>query len=136
MLKLAPDGSSVAEVWKNAFLDPKIGGVVVLNGRIYGGGDRNRKLFCVDWKTGNEIYSSPQLAPCNIIADDGLLYIYSERGTVNLVEPKSDSFNIISSFPVPLGAGTHWAHLVINNKRLYVRHGAYLMVYDIAAAGK
>jgi outer membrane protein assembly factor BamB len=133
MLKMAPDGSSVTEVWKNSFLDPKIGGVVVLNGRIYGGGDRNRKLFCVDWKTGKEIYSLPQLAPCNIIADDGLLYIYRESGVVSLVEPKTDSFNIISTFQVPLGAGTHWAHLVINNKKLYVRHGASLMVYDIAA---
>lgn len=133
MLKVAPDGSSVTEVWKNAFLDPKIGGVVVLKGRIYGGGDRNRKLFCVDWKTGKEIYSLPQLAPCNIIANEGLLYIYSERGTVSLVEPKTDSFNIISTFTVPLGAGTHWAHLVIYNKKLYVRHGSSLMVFDIAA---
>jgi outer membrane protein assembly factor BamB len=133
MLKLASDGSSVSEVWKNAFLDPKIGGVVALNGRIYGGGDRNRKIFCLDWKTGKEIFSLNQLAPCNIIANEGLLYIYSERGTVNLVEPKADSFNIISSFPVPIGAGTHWAHLVINNKKLYVRHGKSLMAYDIAA---
>ncbi|MCX6335004.1 MAG: PQQ-binding-like beta-propeller repeat protein [Bacteroidia bacterium] len=132
MLKVAPDGSSVTEVWKNASLDPKIGGAVVLNGRIYGGGDRNRKLFCLDWKTGKEIYSVPQLAPCNIIANNGLLYIYSEMGTISLVEPKTDSFNIISTFNVPLGSGTHWAHLVINNKRLYVRHGSSLMVYDIA----
>lgn len=132
MLKVAPDGSGVTEVWKNSFLDPKIGGVVVLNGRIYGGGDRNRKLFCLDWKTGNEIYSLNQLAPCNIIANDGLLYIYSERGTVSLVEPKADAFNIISTFPVPLGEGTHWAHLVINKGKLYVRHGSSLMVYDIA----
>jgi len=132
MLKVAPDGSSVTEVWKNAFLDPKIGGVVVLNGRIYGGGDRNRKLFCLDWNTGKEIYSLNQLAPCNIIANDGLLYIYSERGTVSLVEPGASGFNIISTFTVPLGEGTHWAHLVIHNKKLYVRHGTALMVYDIA----
>ena len=132
MLKLAPDGSSVSEVWKNPSLDPKIGGVVVLNGRIYGTGDRNRMLFCLDWKTGKQIYAIGQLAPANIIADDGLLYIYSETGKVALVEPKTDGFNIISSFTVPLGSGTHWAHLVINDKRLYVRHGNSLMVYDIA----
>jgi outer membrane protein assembly factor BamB len=134
MLKLAPDGSSVREVWKNSSLDPKIGGVVVLNGRIYGAGDRNRMLFCLDWKTGKQIYSIDQLAPGNIIADNGLLYIYSEMGKVALVEPKPDGFNIISSFNVPLGSGTHWAHLVINNKRLYVRHGNSLMVYDIASS--
>ncbi len=132
MLKVAPDGSSVNEVWKYSTLDPKMGGVVVLNGKIYGSGDRNRRLFCVDWKTGKEIFSIKDLAPANIISNNGLLYIYSEAGKVALVEPKSDNFNIISSFQVPFGAGPHWAHLVIFNKRLYVRHGNSLMVYDIA----
>ena len=132
MLKLSADGNSVTEVWKNASCDPKIGGVVILNGRIYGTGDRNRKFFCLDWKTGKELFSIIDLAPANIISDDGLLYVYSESGKISLVEPKTDGFNIISSFQVPFGSGTHWAHLVINNKKLYVRHGNSLMVYDIA----
>ena len=133
MLKLAPDGTSVTEVWKNAFLDPKTGGMVVLNNRIYGTGDRNRKLFCLDWNTGQEVFSTTELAPANIIANDGLLYVYSESGKVSLVEPKTDGFNIICSFPVPYGANPHWAHLVIKDGKLYVRHGTSLMVYDIAA---
>jgi hypothetical protein len=73
------------------------------------------------------------MAPANIIADDGLLYIYSESGKVSLVEPKTDSFNVISSFPVSLGSGTHWAHSVIKDKKLYIRHGKSLMVYDLAS---
>ena len=136
MLKLSPDGAKVNEVWKNSSLDPKIGGVVVLNGRIYGGGDAHSNLFCLDWTNGKELYSINQLAPANIIADNGLLYVYSESGSVSLIEPLADRFNIISSFNVPLGSGTHWAHLVINDKKLYVRHGSSLMVYDIAAANK
>lgn len=136
MLKLAPDGNSVTEVWRNAKLDPKIGGVVVLDGRIYGAGDRNRRFVCLDWKTGNEVFALNQLAPANIIADNGLLYIYSENGNISLAKPASDRIDIVSSFRVPLGSGTHWAHLVINNKKLYVRHGNSLMVYDIAATSK
>jgi outer membrane protein assembly factor BamB len=132
MLKLAPDGNSVSEVWKNATCDPKMGGVVALDGRIYGTGDRNRKFFCLDWKTGKELYSIRDLAPANIIANKGLLYVYSESGKISLVEPKTDGFNIISSFPVPFGTNTHWAHTVIKDKRLYVRHGSSLMVYNIA----
>ena len=81
MLKLAPDGGSVSEVWRNAMLDPKMHGVVVLDGRIYGAGDRNRRFFCLDWKTGKELFVLNQLAPANIISNDGLLYIYSENGT-------------------------------------------------------
>ena len=134
MLKMAADGNSVSEVWKHERLDPKIGGVVELNGRIYGTGDRNRFFFCLDWLTGKEYFSVKDLAPANLIADDGLLYVYSESGRVSLVEPKTDGINIISSFPVPYGAEhPHWAHLVIKDKKLYVRHGTSLMVYDIAA---
>lgn len=133
MLRLASDGSSVTDVWKDATCDPKIGGTVVLNDRIYGMGDRNRKFFCLDWKTGKEVFSTRQLAPGNLIANEGLLYVYSETGTVNLVEPTPIGINIISSFKVPYGANPHWSHLVIRNKKLYVRHGTSLMVYDISA---
>lgn len=132
MLRLSPDGNSVSEVWKNASFDPKMGGVVVMNSRIFGTGDRNRKFFCLDWKTGQELYSTKDLSPANIIAADGLLYVYSESGKVNLVEPQSNKLNVISSFPVPSGVGPHWAHMVIRDKKLYVRHGTSLMVYDIA----
>jgi outer membrane protein assembly factor BamB len=132
MLKVSADGKSVTQAWKNASCDPRMGGVVVLNGRIYGTGDRNRKLFCLDWKTGKELYSTKELSPANLIADNGLLYIYSESGKVSLVEPQADKFNVLSSFSVPSGAGPHWAHLVIKDKKLYVRHGNSLMVYDIA----
>jgi len=131
MLKLADDGSSVTEIWKEASCDPKIGGVIVLNDRIYGTGDAIRKFFVLDFKTGKELFQTRELAPANIIANDGLLYVYSENGTVNLVAPKPDGINIISSFKVPFGANPHWAHLVIKDKKLYVRHGTSLMVYDL-----
>jgi len=131
MLKLSADGSSVTELWRNKSLDPRMGGVVAFDSKIFGAGDNTRKLLCIDWNSGKELYSIKQLAPSNIIANDGLLYLYSEGGIIALVEPKADSFNIISSFKVPFGTAQHWAHLVIKNKRLYVRHGNSLMVYDL-----
>jgi outer membrane protein assembly factor BamB len=133
LLKLADDGSSVSLVWRTNDLDSRTGGVVVLNGKIYGSGDKIRKMFCLDWKTGKQIYSTRDMAPATLIADDGLLYIYSESGKVFLVEPGKEGFRIISSFSGPFGANTHWAHLVIKDKKLYLRHGTSLMVYDIAA---
>jgi outer membrane protein assembly factor BamB len=132
MLRLSEDGKSISEVWRDPKLDARLGGVVLVRGRLYGTGDNNRKLFCIDWKTGKELYSASGLAPANIIHSDGLLYLYGESGTVSLVEPRADSFNEISSFRVPFGAAQHWAHLVISHKKLYVRHGTSLMVYDIA----
>ncbi len=133
MLRLSEDGTSVKEVWKTKDGDSRTGGIVVLNGKIYVSGDRNKKIFCLDWETGKVIFSTKEMAPATLIADEGLLYLYSESGKVYLVEPKADGFNILSSFAVPFGANPHWAHLVIKNKKLYVRHGTSLMVYDIAA---
>lgn len=133
MLKLSDDGNSVTEVWKNSELDSRTGGVVVLNGRIYGSGDRNKKIFCLDWQTGKQVFSTKEMAPATLIANNGLLYIYSESGKIFLVEPEADGFNTLSSFAVPFGANPHWAHLVIKDRKLYVRHGTSLMVYDIAA---
>jgi len=39
---------------------------------------------------------------------------------------------VVSSFAMTKGTGQHWAHLVIRNGRLYVRHGSVMMVFDIA----
>jgi len=132
MLKLSENGKEITEMWRNGSLDNRMGGVVEIDGKIYGGGD-SRKWVCLDWETGNEDYTSKMLSKGTIISAEGLLYCYDESGRVALVEPEETDFNLISVFKVPLGKDQHWAHLVIHEKRLYVRHGTSLMVYDIAA---
>ena len=44
-----------------------------------------------------------------------------------------DSHNIVSSFKIEHGTGPHWAHPYIADKKLLLRHGEVLMVFDIAA---
>ncbi len=133
MLNLADDGSSVTKVWKNASLDNQMGGVILFDGKIYGSGQNNREWFCLDWKTGDILYSSKMLGRGNVIFADGKLYCYADTGDVALIDVSNGSFEKVSSFRVPFGEKQHWAHLVINNKRLYVRHGSSLMVYSIKA---
>ena len=133
MLKLSDDGSSVTKVWSDTNLDSKMGAAVLVDGKIYGSGDKNNKWFCVDWNTGNLLYSDNFIKKGNICFADGLLYCYGEDGKVALVEPTENSFNVISKFTVPYGEEYHWAYLVIHNKKLYLRHGTSLMVYDISA---
>ena len=131
MLKLSDDGSSISEVWKNSSLDNKMGGVILLDGKIYGSGDYNREWFCLDWKTGEQLYTSKEMKKGNIIFADGMFYCYSQSGNVHLVDPKTENFEPVSSFKVPFGSKQHWAHSVIHNKKLYIRHGGSLMVYSI-----
>lgn len=130
-LQLSEDGKSVTELWRNTTLDDRFGGVVLVDGRIYGSGDK-KSWHCLDWETGEDLYNSKMIKNGNIIYANGLLYCYSEGGEIGIVEPKTNDFNLISSFEVPYGEKWHWAHLVIHDKKLYVRHGTSLMVYDIA----
>jgi len=132
MLQVSPDGKSVKELWRNTSLDSRMGGAIMKDGKIYGSGDKTRKLQCLDQKTGTLLFSEANFAPANLISAEGLLYVYAESGNVSLIQPQADAFKAMGSFKVPFGANQHWAHLVINNKRLYVRHGSSLMVYDIS----
>jgi outer membrane protein assembly factor BamB len=67
-----------------------------------------------------------------VIFADGLFYCYTERnGEKALADATPETFTVISKFKVPLGNTYHWAHPVISNGKLFVRHGEALMVYDI-----
>ena len=131
MAKISEDGSSVEEVWRNKFIDNRMGGFVLVNGKIFGSDDSGKAWYCLDWKTGANMYSEKITARGNIIYSDGLLYLYGDNGEIVLAEPLANSFKKISSFQVPYGADQHWAHLVIGHGRLFVRHGSSLMVYDL-----
>lgn len=137
-LKLSEDGSSVvSQEWQDSTLDSHHGGVVLVDGYIYGTnwrGNPSGNWVCLDWETGKVMYETEWIGKGSIAYADGMLYCYEEKqGTVGLVKATPEKFDIISSFKVPKGTGNHWAHPVICDGRLYIRHGDALMVYDIRA---
>jgi len=131
MLQMNGDGSSITKKWFCKTMDSRIGGAVVIDGRIYGSGDKNREWQCIDWETGKVLYESKEVGNGVVITADGLLYLYSQRGELALVNPAPSGFEIISDTRVSLGSGQHWAHPVIHEGILYVRHGNTLIAYDI-----
>ncbi len=133
MFKLSEDGESVRRVWSQDTLDSQMGAAVLVAGYIYGSGHQNRGWHCLDWKTGKVRYTAREIGNKGaIIFSDGMLYCYSERGDVALVKPNPQKFEVVSSFQIKKGSGEHWAHPVIKDGRLYLRHGNALMVYHIA----
>lgn len=131
MLDLSNDGASVKKVWFKKELDSRIGGMVVVDGYLYGSGDKARQWRCVDWNTGEEKYVSTEIGKGVVIYADGMLYCYSDRGELALVESTPEAFKVVSKTKVNLGSAQHWAHPVINNGRLFVRHGNVLIAYKI-----
>lgn len=130
-LDLNADGSKATVAWKNEKLDSRMGGAVLVNGYLYSSGDNNREWRCVSWETGKETYASTDITKGPVIYADGMLYCYSERGELALVEAKPEGFHVVSDTRVEMGSAQHWAHPVINNGRLYLRHGNVLIAYKI-----
>lgn len=131
MLQLNEDGSEATRKWFSQDFDSRFGGAVVIDGYIYGSGDKNRAWQCLDWVEGRQRYASTDLGNGAVIAADGMLYCYSQRGELALVRADPSAFEVISETRVTLGSEQHWAHPVINEGRLFVRHGNTLIAYKI-----
>lgn len=129
----AAAGAVKAEtVWSSKLMDNHHGGVVLLDGHLYGAGDRAKGWFCLDFMTGKQAWNAPGKG--SLTYAEGMLYCLEERGTMKLVEATPRAHRIVSSFTVPKGGGgRHWAHPVVCDGRLYVRHADKLFAYDIRA---
>lgn len=138
MLEIAPDGKSATVAWTDSILDVHHGGVVLVNGYIYGSNWLNNSdgnWCCIDWNTGKKMWEEHWNCKGSVIAAEGMLYIYDEKyGNVGLVKATPEKFELISSFKITQGtSGPFWAHPVIHNGVLYIRHTNALMAYDIKA---
>lgn len=131
-IKLSPDGKKAEIAWRNKEFINLMGGFVLKDGFIYGGAYLQPKWFCIDSQTGLTKYIAKELGGGPVIYADGLFYCYAEKdGEMALAEGTPEQFRIISKFKVPLGTAQHWAHPVIADGKLYIRHNNALMVYDI-----
>jgi outer membrane protein assembly factor BamB len=130
MLELSPDGNSAKLKWKHKKMDSRMGAAVLVDGYIYGSGD-SRVWSCLDWQTGEEKYTSKEIGIGTMIYADGLLYCYTQKGELALVTPDPTGFKVVSKTKVALGTEQHWAHPVIYDGILYVRHGRALVAYKV-----
>ncbi len=136
--RLADDMKSVTIAWKNNDLSTHHGGYVLVNGVVYGSNwinNSNGNWVAIDWNTGNTLYNnawSGGKGKGSTVYADGMLYTYDERrGFVGLVRPTTDKFDVVSEFRITKGSGPYWAHIVVSNGIMYVRHGEYLAAYKV-----
>ena len=138
MFQLSSDGTKADPLWITETLDCHHGGVVFIDGRIHGSNwhsNTRGNWICLDWDTGKVLYDqSWQGNKGPVIFAEGMLYCWDEdTGHVALVKASATKFDPVSSFQVTVGEGKFWAHPSISEGRLYLRHGEYLMAYDIQA---
>jgi len=137
MFKLLDGGNKIEQVWINRDLDNHHGQVVKAGNYIYGSNwidNRNGNWCCVDWQTGETKYEKKWYTKGSISAADGMLYCYDAKsGNLALVKAEPNGFNVTGSFQITQGEGPHWAQPVIHNSVLFIRHGEFLMAYDISS---
>lgn len=134
LVRLSPAGDKLnaEQVWESKKMDNHHGGVVVVDGYIYGSEGR-RNWVCLDWETGEAMYSERGVGKGSLTCADGMLYTMSENGgKIGLVKPTPDGHSLISEFKIPAGGkGKSWAHPVVCGGRLYVRHGDLLFAFNV-----
>lgn len=130
--RLASDGMGVTEVWTEKKLDIHHGGGVLVNGYIYGAASK-KTWYVLDADTGEIVATIPRLGKGSVTYADGRIYGYTEDGKVVLVDPDPKNFKVVGELEIKDGEGHHWAHPVVNDGVLYIRHGDVLMAYDVSA---
>jgi outer membrane protein assembly factor BamB len=129
----AKDGEVAAnEVYHTANMRNHHGGVVVVDGYLYGFSDLI--LTCLEFATGNVMWRDRSVGKGSVTYADGHLYIQSENNLVGLAEASSSGYREKGRFEIPDKGRMSWAHPVISDGRLYVRNQDTLLVYDIRAA--
>lgn len=145
------DDQSVKKVYDNKVMKNHHGGVVLVDGRLYGYSD-DLGWVCQDFQTGKRIWreerdeakkeAGESLGKGAIAYADGRLYCLGEDdGQVVLIEASPDGwkeqgrFTLKPQTKLRKRSGRIWTHPVINDGKLYLRDQDLLFCFDISADG-
>lgn len=119
------------ELYFNKQLKNVHGGVVLVDGHVYGNSDPGM-LVCLDFKTGKSRWSERSTGRGGILHADGMLYFRSEDGPMLLVKANPAEYMEMGRFLPPHRSKFNtWARPVIAHGRLYLRDQESLICYDI-----
>jgi len=120
------------EAWFEPKFDNHHGDIILVGDHVYGS-TFNGSWCSINFMTGEIGYTDRSFGKGSIHYADGLFYCLSENDkTVGLVKPDPKKFIELSRFELPNEAeGNSWAHPVVLDGRLYLRHAQYLYCYDV-----
>ncbi len=107
------------------------GGVVLVNGYIYGYNDSI--LTCLEFASGKMVWRDRSVGKGAVTYADGHLYILSEDNVVGLVEATPAGYREKGRFSIADQGLPSWAHPVVSGGRLYIRNQGTLTSYDVRA---
>ncbi|MHC4638343.1 MAG: PQQ-like beta-propeller repeat protein, partial [Planctomycetota bacterium] len=122
MYEISDDGTKFTRKWVDKTLDNHHGGVIVLDGYIYGSNwlsNSKGNWVSLELDTGKVMYEAKWQNKGPILYAEGMLYCYDEKdGVLGLVRATPEKFDVVSSFTITKGDGMHWAYPVICDGQL------------------
>lgn len=134
LYKMADDLSSVTFQWKKGDVDMYMGGMILVDGIVYGSTGNKNKWAAIDIKAGEVRYHDTWQGKARgaLICADNMFYMFDERrGFMALARINPEHLDIVSEFRVTDGAGACFSHPSIYDGVLYVRHGEALVAYKV-----
>ena len=140
-LNVSGDLCAISRHWHSPTLDNKQGGIVLVDGRLYGYAEhlgRSEPWVCVDFESGRTVFKSAPVRSsykyrngCLTYAD-GMFYLFADNGRMVLAKATDRGFDVTGRLKLrEPGARPTWAHPVVFGGRLYVRYGDKLGAYRV-----
>ena len=137
-IKLGPN-HEVETVYERNDMSNHHGGVILVDGHLYGYHSSRGGWTCQNFKSGEVVWKDRSLGKGAIGYADGMIYCLDEKkGTVVLAEasPKAwkerGRFTLEPQTEIRAASGGIWVHPVILNGRLYLRDQDLIYCYDVS----
>lgn len=133
VLALRASGGAVqsSEVWFNREMMNHHGGVVLVNGYLYG--CSNAILTCLEFETGKVMWKNRGVGKGSLTYADGRLYLLGENQTAGLADASPEGYRERGRFGIPDLGHPSWAYPVICGGQLYLRNQGQLQCFDVKA---
>ena len=138
-LTKAGDIFKTETVYANSSMVNQHGGVVLIDGHIYGYSDNNA-WTCQNLKTGENVWTkrNPGEGKGTLIGvNDRLILLNETNGTLTVVAASPEGWKDFGNMPIPertkisTQSNAVWTHLVITNGKLYLRDHDLLFCFDL-----
>ncbi|HSF23097.1 MAG TPA: PQQ-binding-like beta-propeller repeat protein, partial [Blastocatellia bacterium] len=133
LLDLKAEGGEIKarEVYFNREMMNHHGGVVLINGYLYG--FNNAILSCIEFATGKLVWRDRSVGKGTLTFADGQLFLLSENNVVGLAEATPAGYREKGRFQIADQGWPSWAHPVVSAGKLYIRNQGTLTCYDVKA---
>jgi outer membrane protein assembly factor BamB len=130
--------NSAEELWMSRSMSNHHGGVVFIDGFLYGHGEHDG-FGCQNPETGKFRWAERKQIKkgCVTYADGRFYYVQEQDGLVLLIKADSSGYEITGQFVLTpqterrSSRGKIWVHPVVANGKLYLRDQEYIVCYDV-----